>query len=61
MKLDVDGFEIDLETLYDATGFGGSVPVMLAKGAVVEEVIKNLDIESKKVFRLYQEQNNPCR
>ena len=57
MKLEVDGFEIDLETLDDATKQGAS----LARWAVVEEVIKNLDPESKRRFEEHQEQNNPCR
>ena len=52
MKLEVDGFEIDLETLDDATKQGAS----LARWAIVEEVVKNLDPESKRRFEEYQAQ-----
>ena len=61
-KLEVDAFEIDIETLAEAaTGRFTRFIVALAGYAVVEEVIKNLALDDKKRFEEYQEQNDPCR
>jgi len=58
-NLEVDAFEIDIETLEVATkqGFGGSK----ARWKVVEEVMRNLDPDSIKRFEEYHEQNDPCK
>jgi len=58
-NVEVDGFEIDIETLYDATK--GTWRGDLASLNITEQVIKNLTPESKRRFEEYQEQNNPCR
>ena len=65
MKLEVDAFEIDLETLATANETGGdpylNLSIRLARRDIAEEIVKNLTQESKKIFEEYQEQNNPCR
>ena len=58
-KLEVDCFEIDLETLLDAVKQGSRGN--WAADFLAREVVKNLEPESKKKFEEYQEQNNPCR
>ena len=65
-KLEVDGFEIDIETLANSDN-----PVVLSQYSVLaarlarqklaEMVMANLTPESKKRFEEYQEQNNPCK
>ena len=61
-KLEVDGFEIDIETLLDASKCCGSIGLDLARRTIVTETVINyLTPDSKKRFEEYQEQNNPCR
>jgi len=57
--LEVDCFEIDIETLDDATK--GGLMGDLARRSLVEDIQKNLTQEGKKRFEEYQEQNDPCR
>ena len=59
-KLEVDGFEIDIEEL-DAAIHGYGITAFGGRWTVVNEVAKNLTQESKKRFEEYQEQNNPCK
>ena len=58
-KLEVDAFEIDTETLHDATR--GNMRSDFASKYVAEQVIKNLTQESKKRFGEYQEKENPSK
>ena len=58
-KLEVDSFEIDIESLHEATM--GNMRSDFASKYVAEQVIKNLTLESKKIFREYQEKENPCK
>jgi len=61
-NLEVDAFEIDIETLSNADNRSRNVfRVEDSKQILAEEVIKNLTQESKKRFEEYQEQNDPCR
>ena len=56
MILDVDCFGIDLEILFNADNRNhGRWNVRDFKQILVEEVIKNLTVESKKILREYQE------
>jgi len=58
-QLEVDCFAIDIETLHDATR--GTWRGDLASRHLVEEVIKNLTLESKRKFEEYQDKENPCK
>jgi len=60
-NLEVDAFEIDIETLDRATWHSGLHSRRLAQEEIVEEVIKNLALDDKKSFEEYQKRNNPCR
>ena len=65
-KLEVDCFEIDIETLVLANMYFDGIPrhtwtIRLAKDKVLNAVIANLTQESKKRFEEYQEKNNPCK
>ena len=57
--LEVDAFEIDIESLADVAKQG--MRADFAGRWAAEQVIKNLTPDSKKRFKEYQEQNNPCR
>lgn len=59
--LEVDAFEIDIETLVNANWCGNGCRMAQGRHDVVAEVIKALDPDSKKRFEEYQEQNDPCR
>ena len=58
-KLEVDGFEIDIETLDNATRIQHNAS--LCRRLLLIEVLKNLTTDSKRRFEEYQEQNNPCK
>lgn len=60
-KLEVDAFEIDIETLDDADGCRTQWTTEKARIRLINLIIENLTQESKKIFEEYQEQNNPCR
>lgn len=61
-KLEVDCFEIDIETLaHTNSPYVSGVVIRMARWGVVEAVIANLTQESKKRFEEYQEKNNPCK
>ena len=57
--LEVDSFEIPLETLAEADWSRSNWRMEEARIALVETVIKNLDPESKKRYEAYQKQNDP--
>jgi len=59
--LEVDCFEIELETLADADYHKNNWIMEQARIDLVEAVIKNLTIEDKKRLQLYQDRNNPCK
>lgn len=59
--LEVDAFGIELETLSDADWNRSNWRMEEARIKVIETVIKNLTIEDRNRFRLYQERNNPCK
>ena len=59
--LEVDCFEIDIETLFIAGGNTHDVfAERLTQDDITELVIKNLTQESKERFEEYQKQNDPC-
>ena len=64
-NLEVDGFAIDIETLLDASDYGGTpnrnLDIRLARLNITQLVRDNLTPDSKKIFEEYQEQNDPCR
>jgi len=59
--LEVDCFEIELETLADADYNKSNRIMDEARVDLVEKVINNLTIEDKKRLQLYQDKNNPCK
>jgi len=59
-KLEVDCFEIDIETFADADGCSHRGQWINAMLAVVDKVMQNLTIDSKKRFEEYQNKNDPC-
>ena len=66
MKLEVDCFEIDIETLARIENprivtSHSALAVRLARQKLAEIVLTNLTQESKKRFEEYQEKNNPCK
>ncbi len=56
IKLDVDCFEIDIETLCAADWSRDNWMMEQARIRVIQEVIKNLTVESKERFNKYQEE-----
>ena len=59
-NLEVDGFEIGIDELYNAI-YGYGIPYHGGMWLIVHEVMRNLTPESKRRFEEYQEQNDPCR
>ena len=57
--LEVDAFDIDIETLDDATR-NGHIGDM-ARHCLVMEMEKNLTLDSKKRFDKYQDNNDACK
>lgn len=60
-KLEVDCFEIDIETLADADSHNARIVWEAASCLVITTVIANLTQDSKRKFEEYQEQNDPCK
>lgn len=59
--LEVNPFEIGLETLSDAEWNKDNWIMEQARIDLVETVIKSLDKEDRKRLQLFQERNNPCK
>ena len=60
-NLEVDAFEIDLETLATADLCTSLPKRNGARQTIIEAVIENLDPDSRKRLGEYQAQNDPCR
>ena len=58
--LDVDGFEIDIETLAVAVSLSNPYR-KFARVDIIAAVVKALSQDSKKRFEEYQERNDPCK
>ncbi len=61
IKLNVDAFEIDIETLANADWSKDNWATESARITVIRAVIKALDPDSRKRFMEYQERNEPCK